>query len=118
MTINITVQPIGDGHFRAYLGDRPLGRATSTPFFSAARALLSDGVSPDTVLTMTHEGSSIVSLRSTVGEAAKLTVTEEDKKGLRIKKYRAPTFDQYQEGGSMGGCTAVENIAARIPLAA
>lgn len=93
MSINITAYPLGDGRFFAYLGNRPLCKASSTPFYSAARALLDEGVSPDTVLTMRHDGSSIVSLRSTVGQAAKLTVVEEDKKGLRVRKYRPPAFE-------------------------
>lgn len=93
MSINITACPLGDGRFFAYLGNRPPCKATSTPFYSAARVLLDEGVSPDTVLTMRHEGSSIVSMRSTIGEAARLTVTEEDKKGLRVRKYRPPAFE-------------------------
>ena len=101
MTINIIVRSLGDGHFRPYVGSRPLSRATSTPFYSAARVLLSRGVSPDTVITMQHEGSSIISLRSTIGKAARFTVTEEDRKGLRIKEYRPPTFEQYQQRGSV-----------------
>jgi len=113
MTINIIVRSLGDGHFRPYVGSRPLGRATSTPFYSAARVLLSEGVSPDTVITMQHEGSSIISLRSTIGKAARLTVTEEDRKGLRIKEYRPPTFEQYQQRGSVRDWTTIKNTAAR-----
>jgi hypothetical protein len=46
------------------------------PFYEAARVLLGEGVDPETVLEATHQGSSIVAMRSTVGEAARWTVSE------------------------------------------
>src|SRR4051794_29488782 len=59
-----------------------------TPFFSAAHVLLKAGYAPDTVLTMIHEGADTVSLRSTLGSAAKLAVVENSREG--------PRFDRYQ----------------------
>lgn len=90
VSININVRPSGNGRFVAYLGDRPLCRPTSTPFFTAARVLLNEGASPDTPLAMRHEGSPIVAMRSTIEEAAGLTVVEENKKGIRVRKYHPP----------------------------
>lgn len=81
-----------------------------TPFFTAARALLDAGHSPDTPLAMKHDGATITSLRSTIGQAARLTVTEEDKKGLRIKKHRPPTFGLYQERGSVGSYRPIRRL--------
>lgn len=107
MSINITIYPKGRGRFTAYLGERPLCKATPTPFYSVARVLLDEGVSPDTVLTMKHKGSSIVSMRYTLGEAARLTVTEEDKKGLRVRTYHPPSSEQGQKGGVSGGYAAI-----------
>jgi hypothetical protein len=43
-----------------------------TPLLSAARVLLAGGTEPDTPLLMQHEGDNIISMRTTVGEAAKL----------------------------------------------
>jgi len=81
-----------------------------TPFFTAARILLDAGHAPDTPLAMKHDGASTTSLRSTIGQAARLTVTEEDKKGLRIKKHRSPTFGQYQERGSVGSYRPIKSL--------
>jgi hypothetical protein len=93
MTINIDVQPIGlrNGRyvpgFQAFLGDHLLAES-KTPFLSAARVLLREGVAPSTPFTMTHKDSSTVSLRSTVGVAAGLVVDETEKSAPRFKPYR------------------------------
>ena len=88
----IVVEPSRDGRslgsFKAYLGSRVLC-VSRTPFLSAARVLRKEGVPPDTVITMRHAGSPVVSLRSTVGHAAKLTVRE-DHRGARFVPYRPP----------------------------
>ncbi|BAQ48144.1 hypothetical protein Maq22A_c26390 [Methylobacterium aquaticum] len=44
-------------------------------------------------LTMTHEGSETICLRSTVGRAAGLTVHETDR-GLTIRRYKPSPFAQ------------------------
>jgi hypothetical protein len=49
---------------------------------------LSEGVSPDESLIASHEGSSVVSMTTTVGTAAGLTVIEKDGEGPRLAKYR------------------------------
>lgn len=61
-----------------------------TPFLSAARALIERGHSPDAVLTMSHEGSDTVALRSTLGAAAGLRVVENDTAGPRFGRYVPP----------------------------
>jgi hypothetical protein len=58
------------------------------PFFSAARVLQREGVSDETPISMTHHGSSTVSMRSTVGDAARLTVRENDHDDLCFALYR------------------------------
>jgi hypothetical protein len=91
--INIDVQPIGSRNgrympgFRAFVGERLLAES-KTPFLSAARVLLREGVDPSTPLTMTHQGSTTVSLRSTVSVAAGLVVDETEKSAPRFKPYR------------------------------
>ena len=40
---------------------------------------------------MTHEGSNIMSMRSTVRKAARLIVVETDKEGPKFKRYRPMT---------------------------
>src|SRR5262245_38403850 len=77
-----------DGHF--FL--------TTTPLCDGARYWLERGVSPDTsISTVWSSGSSHWSLRSTIGEAAKLTV-KSDKLGK-------PVFQPHQDSR--------ESIAAR-----
>ncbi len=51
--------------------------------------MLQRGVAPDAAITMRHEGSSIVSMRSIVRQAARLRVEESDKGGLRTRRYVA-----------------------------
>lgn len=84
----ITISPAGRGRFRASLGTRILC-TSDTPFTSAARVLIRDGVDPTTPLEMTREGSDKVDLRSTIGAAAQLTVYENDSHGPVFRQYKA-----------------------------
>jgi hypothetical protein len=47
-----------------------------TPLLAAARVLQAKGITGDTLLEMIHERSTVVALRSTVGEEASLRVNE------------------------------------------
>jgi hypothetical protein len=76
--------------FAALLGDRLLVES-KTPFFCAARILQREGVPDDTLITMSHAGSSIVSMTSTVGAAAGLNVVDNDFDGPRFISYRKQT---------------------------
>ena len=49
---------------------------------------MEEGADPGTPITMSHEGSCIVSLRSTVGQAARLSVEESERSGPRFVRYR------------------------------
>jgi hypothetical protein len=62
--------------FRLEETGRYLGRS-STPLLTAARILLAEGMPPETPIEMRHEGSITISLRSTIGAAAKLEVNNE-----------------------------------------
>jgi hypothetical protein len=75
VTIRITIHSVGRGRFAAYLGDRMLC-VSETPLLSAARVLQAEGVPATTRLEMIHEGSAIVAMRTTVGVAAGLRVSE------------------------------------------
>lgn len=97
--ITIIVSPLpvsGPGNsvrYLASLNGRELCRSR-TPFFAAARVLLSEGVFADEILEMKHEGSDTVALRSPVGEAAKLTVSDPDRGSPHIALFREfPTSD-------------------------
>lgn len=60
-------------------GDTEGPAPTTTPFFAAARYLLDNGLAqPGDNIEMNHESDSCVSLRSQVGKAAKLSVSEPD----------------------------------------
>jgi hypothetical protein len=63
------------------------------PFFESARKLLAKGVSPKTELTMWRDGEETWSLRSTVGEAAKLTVFEDEERGPEFRIYKPFPYD-------------------------
>ena len=73
----IIVSPAGRGNFVAHLDGRQLCNATRSPFFTAARQLLSDGMDADTKIIMRHAGSDTDCLTSTIGAAAKLSVKED-----------------------------------------
>lgn len=87
--MHIHVQPTGPGRYSARLGDRLLCESR-TPFLSAARVLLQEGVAEETILTMTHRGSSVASLRAPLGVAAGLRVVENDRTGPRFDRYQTP----------------------------
>jgi hypothetical protein len=75
-SVELVVSPLGGpGHFRARLGHRELVTSRQ-PFLDSARVLLGEGCDPTTVLVMRHAGSKTISLRATIGAAAKLTVAE------------------------------------------
>src|SRR5262249_22232057 len=85
------------GRFDMYLDGRYLGRST-TPLLTAARILLAEGLPPETAIEMRHEGSTTISLRSTIGSAAKLGVS-----GDRFVEY---------QGGKAVGAAKDEEIEA------
>ena len=83
------------GTFWPIYGGEKLTNATRQPFFDGARALLADGVNPEWTLIGRHEGSQTIALQSTVGEAAKWSVSEPD----RGKCTRIP-YQPYKPGSS------------------
>lgn len=89
--MNINVSTAGRGHYHAHLDGRHLC-TSKTAFFDAARLLKAEGVLPQESLTMTREGSNVVCLTSTVGEAARLTVEENENRGPRFRPYRPSPF--------------------------
>jgi hypothetical protein len=89
--MNIVIRPLGHGRYEAVLDGRVLC-ASSTPLFSAARILQREGTPQCTEITMKHQGSSTISMKSTVGKAAALTVRENDHDDLSIVPYtRGPS---------------------------
>jgi hypothetical protein len=85
--MNITIRPLGRGRFAASVGQRLLCES-KTPLLTAARILQAEGIPDNTPINMTHEGSPVVALRSTVGEAAGKIVHETDREGPKLKRYR------------------------------
>ena len=93
--MNITVSPAGRGRYHARLDDRLL--CTSyTPFFAAARVLKDEGVPLQTPLTMTHAGSPTVCMRMPLGEAANLTVREDNGIGPVLRAYTPYPFSRIE----------------------
>ena len=87
-TLNIDIEAKGRAKFNAYFGDSLIVERSATPFLDAARVLQSMGYPDDTIITQTHQGSDTIGLTSTIGKAAKLSLTERDDKGLRYEAYR------------------------------
>jgi hypothetical protein len=84
--MNITLKPLGRGRFSATLDGRVLAESR-TPLFDAARTLSREGVHPETVLTMRHNSSLIISMVTTVGKASRFSVIERDDRGLTFENY-------------------------------
>lgn len=80
-------------------GGRVLVRASRQPLFDGARALLAEGVAPATVISVRHRGSRIIAMQSTTGEAAKWTVEEADRGGLRRRSWRPNPMAHSSRGG-------------------
>jgi len=66
-----------------------------TPFYAAARKLIEQGHDPQSILVMRHEGKDMNGafaprdcLRPRLGDAAKLTLEEDSRKGFRFRPYR------------------------------
>jgi hypothetical protein len=90
ITIEVSPSPGRAGRFIAALA--PSGRvlgAFSAPLCGAARVLLEERLATDTPLYLRHAGSETIALRSTVGAAAGLTVSEEGSTG-------APQFTRFK----------------------
>lgn len=61
---------------------------SKTPLLSAARVLMRRGVDPNTELRMVRFGSEMTLMRARLGDAAELTVIENDKASPRFGKYK------------------------------
>ena len=62
--------------FDGSIDGRRIVKRSTTPFCDAARVLLAEGIKPDTILVMRHNGSASDALRASVWAAAKLTVQD------------------------------------------
>ena len=82
--VRLVLEPLPStpGRYAATLDGRTLCRSRQ-PFYTAARVLLAEGTPPETPLEAVHAGSTIVVLRSTVGEAAGWLVVEPARGRLR-----------------------------------
>jgi hypothetical protein len=86
----ITAAPLGrPGYFQARFSARVLCAATRIPFLDGARRLLELGYEPDTIIVLRHADSDIDCLRATIGVAAKLTVRDRDRDGIRFESWNA-----------------------------
>jgi hypothetical protein len=91
ITIRITPHRLSKSgqRYAAYWNERLLC-TSKNPFLTAARALLRQGEAPDTVLLMKHKGSPHISLMSTVGKAARLTIRETAREGPIFVGFSSP----------------------------
>lgn len=64
-------------------------KAVRTPLLSMARRLIAAGFDPGIELRMQHRGLGTTSMRVRIGDAAKLTVRENDSEGPRFAKFQS-----------------------------
>src|ERR1044072_7406102 len=88
-TMNVDVEPSvsAPGKWNAKCGPYEV-RGCRTPLLTMARKLLDNGADPATELRLIHRGSQTVAMRVKAGDAADMTVREDDV-GPRFEKYRA-----------------------------
>ena len=88
-TVRVDLRPVAHrpGFYRAELGEECL-TVSRQPFYDTARVLIGRGVPPDAVLEAWHAGGVAAAMRASVGEAAKWTVEETDRGGLRRREWR------------------------------
>jgi hypothetical protein len=84
--IIITIVGRRRGLYESYLGTCQLAAGTRQPFLDGCRALLAMGFHPGATALMKRLGSDAVSLRATIGAAAKLTVDETN--GTRFARWK------------------------------
>jgi hypothetical protein len=80
------------------------------PFYASARVLLDTGSDPAEVLEASHAGQEMVAMRSTVGEAAKWTVTESADGQMRRKIWQP--FEHASRGSPVSTASSREDDAA------
>ena len=87
--ISLILRPVRHrpGIFDAIMDGERIVRSRQ-PLYDGARALQARGHDPDEMIEARHEGSAIVAMRSTIGEAARWSVTESDKGGIRRIPYQ------------------------------
>jgi hypothetical protein len=77
------------GRYKATLADGTvLLKSSRQPLLDGARALLAQGIDPETVLVMARKSAGTESLLARAGDAAKLTVQEGDRVGPRFVKWK------------------------------
>jgi hypothetical protein len=87
--IIIIVEPIArPGYFQTRVGSRALCTSRE-PFLAGARALLQAGYAASAAIVMRSPGCDVDRLRSTIGAAARLTVSEDTVKSPRFRRFKA-----------------------------
>jgi hypothetical protein len=105
----ITINPRRNGHYLA-VADGLQPWVSRTPFLVAARKLLALGYSPHETIVMRHSGSEVDCLTSTIGEAARLRVSEPD------DGKQSPTFRPWRPYGASGGLSRIAPSARAATL--
>jgi hypothetical protein len=108
-TIIVAPLPGRPDTYAAWLNGRLIRTASRQPFLDAARVLMAAGHDPLTILQLRHAGSDTISLRTTIGAAAKLTVIERDRHG--------PRFEPYRRWNAVSRSAVASRIALTLPAA-
>jgi len=100
------------------VGDRRIVERSPQPFVDAARVLVDEGIDPSTPIVMRHGGSPHDALRSTVGEAARLTVLDTAQGKPVFRPWRpspaiagGPPISPAAEGGRAAAYPAREGLS-------
>ena len=96
--LELALVPVGQGKFRALLGDLSITRPMRQPLFEGARSMLALGYPATTVVQVRHKGT--IAMSGEVGELARWTVDECDRAGLGKVLWKARESAVSSDGGA------------------
>jgi len=111
-TITLVVKPADKpGRYEVMIeGSGTLLGATRLPFYESARELLRRGFNPEAGIAFRHDGSATISMRSSIEQAANLTVDDDSSGRPKVRAFRGSQSHHVDlpmpahEGAESSGC--------------
>ena len=109
--LELALVPVGQGKFRALLGDLSITRPTRQPLFDGARSMLALGYPATTVVRVRHKGT--IAMSGEVGELARWSVEERDRGGLRKVLWKPRENAVSSDGGAPPAADEASEVERR-----
>jgi hypothetical protein len=95
------------GRFEAHLDGR-LICISRQPLLDTARILITEGIDPETPIATKHAGAEYDAMTSTIGEASKWAVQENERDGPRFVRWEAFPRDRVRAPMRFSGAPALD----------